>query len=108
MEDRYLGEEIKICVRATEESGLEMSEYNWRIKLWTRNSKQVYISKGECVPQDDGSYVVCLDTNHVGAGILKLGVIAQLPDAYFDDGLRTSIAYTEVVRILKRYEDGEN
>lgn len=105
METRFLGEEVKIKVSVTPVDGMTLADFDWRVKLWTRSSRAVEVRKAECIPQDDKSYIVRLDTAEVGPGVLKLKIIADIPDGDFIDGHRTVIGYVEVMKIVKRYAE---
>lgn len=105
METRFLGEEVKIKVWVTPVDGMTLADFNWRVKLWTRRSRAVEVWKAECIPQDDKSYIVRLDTAEVGPGVLKLKAIADVPDGDFIDGDRKAIGYIEVIKILRGYAE---
>lgn len=87
----YLGEEIKVKVRAKPIDGMSLADYDWVALLWTSSYRVVEVPKRECIPMDDGVYVIPLDTMKVGVGSLKLKIVAELPDGDFEDGRRTTI-----------------
>ena len=110
MESRYLGEEVKVRIKVTEESGLALDEFRrWHIEAWTRSSRKAIIESDECGRDDnDPNTIICaIDTNRVGSGILKIGLVAEINDSLCSGGSRTTIAYTEVMNILKKYVGNE-
>lgn len=110
MESRYLGEEVKVRIKVAEESGLRLEDFHrWHIEAWTRSSRKVIIMSYECGRDgNDPNTIICaIDTNRVGSGILKIGLVAEIKDPLCSDGSRTTIAYTEVMNILKKYVGNE-
>lgn len=81
----------------------------WHLEAWTRSSRKVIIKSYECGRADnDPDTIICaIDTNRVGSGILKIGLVAEINDPLCSDGSRTTIAYTEVMNILKKYVGNE-
>lgn len=110
MESRYLGEEVKVRIKVAEESGLRLEEFHrWHIEAWTRSSRKVIIMPYECGSDgNDPNTIICaIDTNRVGSGILKIGLVVEIEDPLCSDGSRTTIAYAEVMNILKKYVGNE-
>ncbi len=103
MQIRYLGEDVKIIVRATPVDGMTLADFDWVAHLWTNSSRIIQIPKNECIPQDGGAFVIRLNTLDVGTGSLKLKIVAEIPDADFSDGFRTTIGATTIMTILKNY-----
>lgn len=97
----YLGEDIKIKVQAKSIDGMSLADYEWVAHLWTNSHRVVEVLKSDCIPMDDGSYVIMLDTTQVGVGTLKLKIVAELPDGDFEDGYKTTIGMATLTQIVK-------
>lgn len=98
----YLGEEIKVKVRAKPIDGMSLADYEWVAQLWTSSYRVVEVPKRECIPMDDGVYVILLDTMKVGVGSLKLKIVGELPDCDFEDGYKTTIGVAKgITQIVK-------
>lgn len=102
MKTNYLGEEIKIQVRAKPIDGMTLADYEWTAYIWTSSYRVVEVHKSDCIPMDDGSYVIILDTSKVGVGALKLKIVAEFPDGDFEDGYKTTIGVAkDITQIVK-------
>ena len=104
MEERYLGEKLKIKLSAKVIQSQNLADMDWVAYLWCSSYKAKRISKSEAIPLDDGSYALPLDTMAVGVGVLRGEVIAQVKDGDFDGGYRPTIGAREVgVKIIKSF-----
>lgn len=98
----YLGSEIKINIHILPIQNYSMADYDWFIELFTKSNSIVKKQKGECIRRDNDNYIVILDTNDVGDGVLRFRLTAFIPDLDFDDGLRTEVVSGLIgVSILK-------
>lgn len=89
-----LGTEKKLVVSIDPIEGLHMSGYNFTVEAYTRG-KILSIPKSKTKKIDDDNYAVCVDTAQIGKGRMMIKVIAQIPDADFDDLLRTEISIVD-------------
>lgn len=102
MEERYLGEDLKIKITVDEISGYSLSEYDWEVEFWINSTKRLTKRKDSCIYISDDSYAVCLNTEEVGAGLLKLCIIGYITDKDFPSGERRVIGQNNVCIIHKR------
>lgn len=91
-----LGSDIKIEFWSGLPDDLTMLDVPFTVTVYNEmavNAKIDFI-KEECILTDEGDYVVLVDTEKLGVGLVKLKVTFQIPDKDFPTGYRK-----EVVRI---------
>lgn len=92
--------EHKIVIHADPIDGYSLSDYDFECKFFVVSNKMITIKKNEMtqnevdgVPDKD-NFIVTLDTEKVlalGKGVLKIRLVAHIPDADFPDGTRTEV-----------------
>lgn len=87
----YLGSEIKVNVGIEPIGGMSMEGYDFECEFYCYTSRKVYIAKDAMVMQDKDNYIATLDSRNLGSGSLKCKITAYIPDADFNDGLRTEV-----------------
>ena len=96
------GTELKINVSVEPIGGLAMDSYDFFVELYCSRTKSIQIPKSDLIRVDENNYIARLDTNRTGAGNLKCRVTAYIPDADFEDNLRTEIAEIDThIQIIK-------
>lgn len=99
----FLGTELKLNVHIDPIDEITMRDYRFVLDLYCSSGKVLTITKSEAMPVDNNNYIVLVDTNLVGAGQLKCKVTAELPDADFDDKLRTEVSIVDTgINIVKK------
>ena len=90
----FLGTELKLNINIESIGGFNMKDYDFVVELYCNSlrPKKVVINKESAREVDESNYVVCVDTNELGAGKLECKVIAYVPDGDFRDGKRTEVA----------------
>ena len=97
----YLGTELKFAITITA-GGFSMQEDDFSVEFKnTSNGNSVKLSKSELV-SDGELYLALVDTTALGAGIVRVVTTAFVPDADFDDGLRTEVNVIDDLIIIKR------
>lgn len=91
-----LGSDTKIEFWGYIPEDLAMLDVPFRVLVYNEMAvgKGVEYTKEECILTDDGTYVVLVDTDKLGVGLVKLKVTFEIPDEDFPAGYRR-----EVVRI---------
>lgn len=98
----FIGSEIKLNISIQPLGDLTMDDYDFEVETFCSPRKVVLTKKSDAIKVDENNYVVLVDTDIVGAGDLKCKITAYIPDADFDDGLRTEVAALETgVHIIK-------
>lgn len=87
-----LGTEFKINVHAEPIDGLHMSGYDFEVALFVYTNRKVVFPKATMKKVDDDNYLVIVDSVNalkLGRGAVNMEFTAHIPDADFNDGLRT-------------------
>lgn len=90
-----LGTELKINVHVEPIGGLRMSDYGFECAFFVYANKKVVIEKKDMKKVDDDNYLAIIDSAkgmQIGRGTINMEITAYIPDADFDDGLRTEKA----------------
>lgn len=90
----YLGTELKLNVNIDPIGDNHMSNYDWKVELFTTPNKVVTVESTDvnnAICQDADNYIIKVDTTNIGVGKLKCRVTAYIPDADFPDYKRTEI-----------------
>ena len=53
--------------------------------------RKVNCPKNECIPTDKGTYIVLIDTDALGVGLLMLRVVIRIPDTDYPTGYRKEV-----------------
>ena len=84
------GTEFKVNINMTPIDGFHMADVGWEAMVFTETShKNITIKKDEAIKVDEDNYIIKVDSAILGAGKYYVTLTAYLPDADFDDGLRT-------------------
>lgn len=68
-----------------------MDDYDFEVEVYCSVKKAIIIKKKEAIRVDGNNYIICFNTDDIGAGDLKLKITAHIPDSDFNDGLRTEV-----------------
>ena len=100
----FIGREIKLNLNIEPIVDIQINDYIWECIVYTSPNSQIKIEKSKCipVPEDNDSYLIPLDTTPLNPGVLKVRVIAHIPDADFEDNYRTEIEVIETNIKLKK------
>lgn len=88
-----LGSQEKILVTADLPDGLTMFDVDFTVEVVNADAKdkKKTFDKTECILTDEGDYVVIIDTDDYGVGMLMVKVTFQIPDKDFPSGYRKSV-----------------
>ena len=88
-----LGSQEKILITADLPDDLTMLEVDFSVEVVNVDAKdkKKTFSKTECILTDEGDYVVIIDTDDYGVGMLMVKVTFKIPDKDFPDGFRKSV-----------------
>ena len=88
-----LGSQEKILITADLPDDLTMTEVDFEVEVMNAEAKdkKKTFKKTECILTDDGDYVVIIDTDDYGVGMLMVKVTFMIPDKDFPDGFRKSV-----------------
>lgn len=85
-----LGTDKKLVVSIEPVDNISMDDYDFKVEVYAKG-RPITITKEQSVRKDKDNYAICVDTAKVGKGTMMAKVIAYIPDADFDDMLRTEI-----------------
>ena len=87
------GSDAKIEFTADLPDGLKMSDIEFSGQVINADTAvEVAFTKSDCAMVDDGeSYVVMVDTDETGIGMLMLRLVVQIPDTDFHRGYRREV-----------------
>lgn len=97
-----IGTEIKINVHLDRLDGYRMSDIDFTCDFFIYTNRKITIKKEAMVKVDDDNYVACVDSTKLGVGKIMCRVTAYIPDADFEDGLRTEIETVDTNVTIKR------
>lgn len=88
-----LGSQEKILITADLPDDLTMTEVDFEVEVINSEAKdkKKTFDKAECILTDEGDYVVIIDTDDYGVGMLMVKVTFLIPDKDFPDGFRKSV-----------------
>lgn len=88
-----LGSDFKIDVTSEIPGGLSMRDVDFDITVYNLNDKKnkKEFKKEDCIPTDDSGYIVLLNSDDLGVGIVMVSVDFKIPDTDFPDGFRKEI-----------------
>lgn len=87
----YLGTELKLNLSIDPIGSAHMSSYDFVVDVFCNPTKSLMIEKAKANKVDDDNYILCIDSNAIGKGKVKVKVTAYIPDTDFEDGSRTEI-----------------
>lgn len=90
-----IGTELKINVHLDRLDGYRMSDIDFTCDFFIYPNHKITVSKESMVKVDDDNYVACFDSAKLGIGRIMCKVTAYIPDADFEDGLRTEVETVE-------------
>ncbi len=96
-DERLLGEEIKVQITAEAIDGLLLKDYDFTVEAYTSLVRKLSFTKADGIPADNGGYIFLVDSAKLGVGVLRVRVVAEVPDADFGDKLRRSPAEAVVL-----------
>lgn len=99
MESAILGTEVKFAV-TLEAEGFSMDDDDFSLMVMRGHNVVKEYAKEDLVVED-GTYIMCLDTNEIGVGNFDIAVRAEVPDGHFGDGLRTEIQRVQLLNVRK-------
>lgn len=99
MESIIVGTEIKFAVNI-EAQGFSMDDDDFTLYIMKGRNVIKEYTKSDLVVED-GTYLLCVDTEGIGVGSFDLAVKAQVPDGHFQDSYRTEIERVPLMTVKK-------
>lgn len=94
--DVIIGTEIKLNLHIDPIGDTHMTDYQWSATIYTNSVESgITMQRDDClndvVLTGKDNYIIPIDTSNLEPGIIKIKVIAYIPDEDFEDKLRTEI-----------------
>jgi len=89
-----LGSDVKIAFTADLPDELLLKDVDFTVKVinMSEKDKDVEVPKADCIMTDDGaSYVVLVDSETLGIGMLMLRLTVYIPDTDYQSGTRKEV-----------------
>lgn len=99
----YKGTELKLNINIEPIGGISMDEYDFTCEFYCSMMDSIVISKSDMHREDANNYVALLNSDRVSTGSLKCKITAYIPDADFDDGLRTEVQLLNTGITIKKW-----
>jgi hypothetical protein len=98
----YLGSEFKAYIKLDPVGDMTMDSYDFYAEYYCNPNRKVKVEKKDMIRKSENEYWACLNSSDLGTGTLKCDVVRCVPDADFDDGLRTDkITFDFEISILR-------
>lgn len=93
-EEVTLGSDTKIQFAADLPDGLKMEDVDFTGDVINADKKDTKVSftKADCIKTDEGAaYVVLIDSDDLGVGVLMLRLVVMIPDTDYPSGFRKEV-----------------
>lgn len=89
--ESFIGTELKLNLNIAPIDGMTMDEYEFEADVYCSKKNVLSIPKSAMIRVDESNYIMKVDTALLGAGEVKCIVRAEIPDADFEDLMRTEV-----------------
>ena len=97
-----LGSEIKLNLNIQPIGGYTMDDYDFTVEVYCKAKNSVLLPKDKTVRLNANNYLLPLDTQELGHGVIKIKLTAFLPDKDFVDNIRTEVVFIDTnIEIIK-------
>lgn len=97
-----LGSEIKLNLNIEPVGGYTMDDYSFVAEVYCKAKNSVILPKEKAIRIDSNNYLLPIDTQELGHGVIKVKVTAFIPDKDFADDVRTEVVFIETnIEIIK-------
>lgn len=103
MNERCVGDELKVRVALPKINGTAATDYKWQLHFSVFPNPPKVIKREECIELDDGSFVTRFDSSELGVGLVKLRVVVEVPDGDYPDKMRTESDVLNLMRLVRSY-----
>lgn len=88
-----LGSQIKIAFTACLPDGLQLADVDFSIVVFNSSDseKAVSASKKDCIQVSKNDYVVMVDSDDIGIGLVRMKLTLHIPDTDYPDGYRKEV-----------------
>lgn len=93
--EAYYGGDIKPYIELEPVGNLNMDDYDFQAEFFCFSSRRVVVKKQDMRRENENKYVASISTKDLGTGTLKCLVTRHIPDADFNNGMRTDVKLFE-------------
>jgi hypothetical protein len=100
-----LNGDVKLNIHLEPIDGLTMDDYDFDVEAYCSTRNVLKFRKDELIRVDGSNFKVAFNTADIGAGEIKIRVIARIPDGDFPDGIRDEPWEVNTkIEVVKRIE----
>lgn len=90
----FQGTEAKININIEPIDGVTMDDYSFSVDIYCNpNGNILSFKKNDLIRVDENNYIARVDTTKLDTGVIKVKIMADIPDNDFSDGYRTEVTY---------------
>lgn len=89
----YLGSEEELLVSLDLIDGYTMDDYDFTIEAYCSSHRKQIFTKNDAKRIDADNYKIIIDTTIIGTGVVKIRVVARIPNINYPDGYREAVTY---------------
>jgi hypothetical protein len=98
----FLDTEAKLNINIEPIGSLTMDDYDFIIDVYCNSNGNILsFNKSDLIRVDENNYIVKIDTTKLDIGVIKVKIMAYIPDGDFSDGYRTEVTYINTGISLK-------
>lgn len=97
-----IGTEYKINVRMAPMGEIHLADCDFEAKFYTGSMHNQIIKKEDMIEVDADNFLAMVDSTLTGQGELKMRITVHLPDADFDDGVRTEVKVVDTGIVVEK------
>lgn len=86
------GTEVKLNINVKPMEGKTLKDYDFTVEVYCFGAGRLKFTKSDVKITDNENLIVCADTTKLGVGVIRVRMVAEIPDLDFADGKRTEIA----------------
>ena len=98
MAEIFVGTEVKVSIDVTAQ-GFDMSTDPWTATVRCGNQSTTYTK--DTAINNDGEWMICVDTASLGAGIYDIVMEIDVPDNDMNDGYRHEVCKKQLMNVLR-------
>ena len=91
----YLPSDEEINIHLEPIDGYTMDKYDFTCEVFCSHMRKQVIEKKDMTRIDSDNYRLWLKTEPIGVGRVKIKVLAKIPNAYVDGGIRHVTTYLD-------------
>lgn len=100
MDKTLIGTDLKFTLALTA-SGFDPETDDWHVDILRGNKVVETFQRDDLAQTEDGTWVLCIETENYGTGPYDILVTAHVPDDDFPDGIRTELYRQKLINLSR-------